>query len=139
MSRPTPSPAHAAQHPTDAPDQPDLQERMQDRGHFNQYGMRDDPRGQNQIDGENPGTGEGPRQFGSGGDLSSYANVPPADDGQRPVSQVSGPISAVDASGSARALGLDYGGERHKDTPLSSRQGAELIGERDDDRHRGRN
>lgn len=110
------------------------QDRANDRGHFNLYGMRDDARGPDAVDGENPGTGEGPRRFGGGGDEASYANLPPADDGQRPVGQVAGPVSAVDASGSARALGMDYGGERHKEPRLSSRQGAELIGELDRER-----
>lgn len=49
-------------------------ERAKDRGRFNQYGMRDDPRGGDAVDGENPGNGENPRRFGAGGDVSSYAN-----------------------------------------------------------------
>lgn len=115
-----------------------MQERSRDSGHFNLYGMRNDPRDPQLVEGENPGTGEGARRFGAGADPASYANVAPADDGQRPVGEVAGPISAVDASGSARALGVDYGGERHKEPRLSSRQGAELIGELDQDRERDR-
>ena len=116
--------------------QADQQARAEDRGHFNQYGMRNDARGDGGLDTANPGTGEGPRRYGAGGDPASYANLPPADDGDRPVGQVAGPVSAVDASGSARALGLDYGGEQHKEPRLSSRQGAGLIGELDSERKR---
>ncbi len=40
------------------------------------------------------------------------------------------PMADVSASGSARELGYDYGGERLEGQQLSSRQGAELIGEK---------
>lgn len=48
-------------------------DRARDQGHFNQYGMRADPR-RNPVDRANPGTGDHARRFGAGGDLTSYAN-----------------------------------------------------------------
>ena len=51
-------------------------DRALDKGHFNQYGMRDDPRGKDTVDGENPGDGENARHFGADGDASSYGNRP---------------------------------------------------------------
>ncbi|GKT00422.1 hypothetical protein AVKW3434_13555 [Acidovorax sp. SUPP3434] len=105
------------------------QDRQRDQGHFNLYGMRDDARGRGEVDGENPGDGEGPRRFGASGDESTYANRAPEDAVHE---HATGPIAAVDASGSARGLGLDYGGDAHKEPRLSSRQGAALIGELDD-------
>ncbi|WCM90096.1 hypothetical protein [Acidovorax sp. NCPPB 3576] len=105
------------------------QDRQRDQGHFNLYGMRDDSRGSSEVDGENRGDGASARRFGASGDESSYANRAP----ENPVHEdPTGPIAAVDASGSARGLGLDYGGEAHKAPRLSSRQGAALIGELDD-------
>ncbi|MDA8443789.1 hypothetical protein [Paracidovorax valerianellae] len=104
------------------------QDRQRDQGHFNIYGMRNDPRDSGVVDGENRGDGGSARRFGSSGDESTYANRAPED----PVHEhPTGPIAAVDASGSARGLGLDYGGDAHKEPRLSSRQGAEVIGELD--------
>ncbi|GKT24730.1 hypothetical protein [Acidovorax sp. SUPP3334] len=104
-------------------------DRQRDQGHFKLYGMRDDSRGSGVVDGENQGDGGSARRFGSGGDESSYANRAAED----PLHEhPTGPIAAVDASGSARGLGLDYGGEAHKEPRLSSRQGAEVIGELED-------
>ncbi len=102
-------------------------------GHYSQYGMRDDPRGVLTSHPENPGTGEGPRRFGAGGDEASYddrgprsARTQDASGAQRPQ----GPIAQVSSSGSAREPGHDHGGERLEGPQLSSRQGAELIGEK---------
>lgn len=103
-------------------------ERGHDRGHFNQYGMRDDARDPHIVDGENAADGRNAQRFGGSGDASTYGNrvvtasahaaaVPPS------------PTLAVNAGGSSRALGLDYGGERQRGRPLSSRQGAALFNE----------
>lgn len=48
-------------------------DRQRDRGHYNQYGMRDDTRAE-RGDHANPGTGDHARRFGASGDLSTYAN-----------------------------------------------------------------
>ena len=106
---------------------PPSSDRAADEGHFNQYGMRDDPRGVLTSHPENPGTGAGARRFGQGGDASTYEN---RDMDAKRTEEPQGPIARVSSGGSARDLDLDYGGERHKDVPLSSRQGAELIGEK---------
>lgn len=102
-------------------------DRAADDGHFNQYGMRTDPRKVTMSNPENPGTGDGPRRFGGGGDPATYEN---RDAAAKRTEDPQGPIAQVSAGGSARALGFDYGGERHKEEPLSSRQGAELINEK---------
>lgn len=102
-------------------------DREADEGHFNQYGMRSDPREVLTSHPENPGTGEGARRFGWGGDPATYEN---RDVDAKRTEDPHGPIAQVSAGGSARALGFDYGGERHKEEPLSSRQGAELIDEK---------
>lgn len=102
-------------------------DRVADDGHFNQYGMRADPRELPTSNSENPGTGEGPRRFGGGGDSQTYEN---RDSAVKRTEDTHGPMGQVSAGGSARALGLDYGGEQHKEEPLSSRQGAELINEK---------
>lgn len=109
-------------------------DRQADTGHYDQYGMRDDPRGVLTSRPENPATGEGPRRFGAGGDEATYDNRAeasarttqgaPGGDGSQ------GPIAQVSASGSARELGHCYGGERLEGQQLSSRQGAGLIGEK---------
>ncbi len=49
-------------------------DRARDKGSFNQYGMRDDPRDAEMPDRANPGTGDHARRFGAGGDMASYAN-----------------------------------------------------------------
>lgn len=109
----------------------DERERRHDTGHYDQYGMRDDPRSAATPAGaENLATGEGGRRFGSSGDESTYGNR----ERQRPGDQHSdrvqtGPIASVDSSGSARGLGLDYGGDTPDGPMPSSRQGAALIGE----------
>ena len=112
---------------TDKPPVDPAPDRAADDGHFNQYGMRDDPRGVLTSHPENPGTGEGPRRFGQGGDVSTYEN---RDLDAKRTDEPQGPIAQVSSGGSARDLGFDYGGERHKDVPSSSRQGAGLIGEK---------
>lgn len=105
-------------------------ERTRDRGHFNQYGMRDDARTEPVGDRENAADGLSSQRFGAGGDLSTYANrVASGAAGELPSPA---PASAVNAEGSARALGLDHGGEGHRDQPLSSRQGSAVFGERAD-------
>ncbi len=115
----------------------DERERRRDTGHYDQYGMRDDPRPTATPAGaENLATGEGARRFGASGDESSYGNR----ERQRPGDQHSdrlqtGPIASVDSSGSARGLGLDYGGDQPDGPMPSSRQGAALTGET---RDRGR-
>ncbi|RYF26412.1 MAG: hypothetical protein EOO33_07215 [Comamonadaceae bacterium] len=129
---------HPSPDPTARRQEEAQQERLRDSGHFTQYGMRNDARDPQPVESENPGTGEGPRRYGAGGDRDSYANLAPEGDAQRPAGEAAGPLSAVDASGSARGLGLDYGGERHKEPRLSSRQGAGLIGELDSDREHDR-
>ncbi len=108
-------------------------DRQADAGHYDQYGMRDDPRGVLTSRPENPGTGEGPRRFGGSGDESTYENRDPeAVRGGEPRGPQGpqGPIAQVSASGSARELGYDYGGERLEGHQLSSRQGAALIDEK---------
>ncbi len=108
-------------------------DRHADTGHYDQYGMRDDPRGVLTSHPENPGTGEGPRRFGGSGDESTYENRDPeAVRGGEPRGPQGpqGPIAQVSASGSARELGYDYGGERLEGQQLSSRQGAALIDEK---------
>jgi len=66
--------------PTSGPDDvqdllaSEQRDRARDRGHYNQYGMRDDARKTEEPGRLNPGNGDHPRRFGSGGDLSTYAN-----------------------------------------------------------------
>ncbi|SDM29008.1 hypothetical protein SAMN05428957_10429 [Oryzisolibacter propanilivorax] len=66
-------------HPNQEPSRLDQQladaerDRARDHGHFNQYGMRADPR-RDPVDHANPGTGDHARRFGAGGDPASYAN-----------------------------------------------------------------
>ncbi len=111
--------------------QADERERRRDTGHYDQYGMRDDPGpAATPAGAENLATGEGGRRFGGSGDESTYGNR----ERQRPGDQHSdrvqtGPIASVDSSGSARGLGLDYGGDTPDGPMPSSRQGAALIGE----------
>ena len=69
-------------------------ERARDRGHFSQYGMRDDPRGGGAVEGENPGNGENARRFGAGGDVSSYGNRA----GGSPAGHVQGTDDAINTS-----------------------------------------
>ncbi|SFE57203.1 DUF3606 domain-containing protein [Paracidovorax wautersii] len=109
-------------------------DRQADTGHYNQYGMRDDPRGVLTSHPENPATGEGARRFGAGGDEATYENRSEAParttQGSPGAEGSQGLITQVSASGSARELGHDYGGERLEGQQLSSRQGAGLIGEK---------
>ncbi|WP_026432364.1 hypothetical protein [Paracidovorax oryzae] len=112
-------------------------ERRRDTGHYDQYGMRDDARpAATPAGAENLATGEGARRFGASGDESTYGNR----ERQRPGDQHSdrlqtGPIASVDSSGSARGLGLDYGGDQPDGPMPSSRQGAALTGETRDRGH----
>ncbi|SFE10617.1 hypothetical protein [Paracidovorax konjaci] len=110
------------------------QDRQRDTGHFDQYGMRNDPRDTaTPAGGENPATGDGGRRFGAGGDESSYGNRERHRTGDQHSDHLqTGPLASVDASGSARALGLEYGGDQPTGPKPSSRQGAALIGETDD-------
>lgn len=48
-------------------------DRARDLGHYNQYGLRSDPRAEN-VDRANPGTGDHARRFGASGDPATYAN-----------------------------------------------------------------
>ncbi len=113
---------------------PEDKDRQADTGHYSQYGMRDDPRGVLASHPENPATGEGARRFGAGGDEATYENRSKASarttQGSPRAEGSQGPIAQVSASGSARELGHDYGGERLEGQQLSSRQGAGLIGEK---------
>ena len=52
----------------------DQKQRARDRGHFNNYGMREDPTDEPIVDGENAADGGQARRFGAGGDESTYAN-----------------------------------------------------------------
>ena len=70
-------PAPARQDPVAQLLAAEQRDRARDRGRFNQYGMRDDPRDPQESDRENPGNGDRARRFGSGGDPSSYANRVP--------------------------------------------------------------
>lgn len=109
----------------------DERERRRDTGHYDQYGMRDDTRSAATPPGaENLATGEGGRRFGGSGDESTYGNRERQRPGDRHSDRVqTGPIASVDSSGSARGLGLDYGGDTPDGPMPSSRQGAALIGE----------
>lgn len=107
------------------------QERRRDTGHYDQYGMRDDSRpAATPAGAENLATGEGARRFGASGDESTYGNRERQRPGDRHSDRLqTGPIASVNSSGSARALGLDYGGDEPDGPMPSSRQGAGLIGE----------
>ncbi|WP_158702849.1 hypothetical protein [Melaminivora suipulveris] len=68
-------------------------DRERDRGHFNQYGLRSDPRPQD-VDRANPGTGDNARRFGASGDPATYVNR--ADEPQPPP--LRGPSSDAPAN-----------------------------------------